>query len=178
MNRSILCGVVLAAAVSIAPAPSASALPPGGSILPYDVTPEATVRLNSRDYGMYITLNRIIPGILPDIANPNFSISVNVTLFTLDGSVVPPNLPQARIILTRGSVGWLRRGIIRWLQPLTLAPTNAMDSATSVTYAGSSGQSAAWDSAPIRAEIQFLQRGRVVASATARNLRVTLLALP
>jgi hypothetical protein len=55
--------------------------------------PEAIVTLNGRSYGIYISLQRVIPGIMPEGGLPAPDVDVNITLFTLDGNPVPGNLP-------------------------------------------------------------------------------------
>jgi hypothetical protein len=152
----------------------------GESTIPnYDVPPEAIVTLNGRSYGMYISLQRVIPGIMPEGGLPAPDVDVNITLFTLDGNPVPANLPEMRVVFERRVPAWFRRGAVaRWAPAVSLIPVNSLVPATSVTYAGEGEPGESWNNAAISAKIQFVQRGRIVGNARANNLRITTLALP
>gem|GEM_PF-2361054 len=175
--KSILAAVVVLMAalfVSFTPARAGESTTPV-----YDVPPEAMVRINGRSYGMYISLQRVIPGIMPEGGLPAPDVDVNITLFTLDGSPVPGNLPEMRVVFEKRSPAWFRRGSVeRWSPTVSLVPVNTLVPATSVTYFGEGEPGESWNNAAISAKIQFVQRGRVAANAKANNLRITTLALP
>jgi len=176
MKRIVAAFVMLVAALllSYTPVRAGEATTPG-----YDVPPEAIVRINGRWYGMYFSLARVIPGIEPEGGLPPPDVDVNITLFTLDGSVVPGNLPEMRVVFEKRSPGWFRRGAVqRWSPAVSLVPVNTLVAATSVTYAGAGEPGESWNNSAISARVQFVQRGRVVANAHANNFRITTLALP
>lgn len=176
MKSIVAAVVVLMAALFVSFAPARA----GESVIPsYDVPPQATVRINGQTYGMYVLLQRVIPGIMPEWGLPAPDVDVNITLFTLDGSPVPGNLPEMRVVFEKRSPAWFRRGAVeRWSPTVSFVPVNTLVAATSVTYGGEGEPGESWNSGAISAKIQFVQRGRVVANAKANNLRITTLALP
>lgn len=176
MKRILAACVVLVAASLVSFTPARA----GGSTMPgYDVPPEAIVQINGRSFGLYVLLQRVIPGIMPEGGLPAPDVDVNMTLFTLDGSPVPAGLPAMRVVFEKRSPAWFRRGSVeRWAPAVSLIPVNTLLPATSVTYAGEGEPGATWNNATISARIEFVQRGRVVATARANNLRITTLALP
>lgn len=176
MKSIVAAVVVLMVALFVSFTPARA----GESVIPsYDVPPQAIVRLNGRSYGLYVSLQRVIPGIVPEGGLPAPDVDVNMTLFTLDGSPVPGNLPEMRVVFEKRSPAWFRRGSVeRWAPTVSLVPVNTLVAATSVTYFGEGEPGESWNNATISAKIQFVQRGRVVANAKANNLRLTTLALP